>query len=166
MISTRTPNLSAVLIAGLLALAAPDASAEEPVYSFGPQTGWQATLGPTLGSTVGSDDNGFFVGGEVSLTRIREGIWWGLYSDATHTFADGSALVTAGPTLGWGLIGLDAGFAVRNLDGLEEGVTVRGLLTFGLLGAYGRWVHLPGPDDSFGQLGVYLKLPFWASTRR
>lgn len=154
------------VVAVFCAMIATEAAAEEPVYSFGPKTGWQAFVGPSLGAVVANDDNGFFAGGEVSITRLRERIWWGLYSDATHTFADASTLVTAGPTLGWSVVGIETGFAMRARDGVDTGLNIRGVLTLGFLGIYGRWVHLPGPDESFGQFGLYVKMPFWASKGR
>ena len=148
----------------MLALLVPaTASAEEPIFSFGSKTRWQSLFGPTTGGSFGSPGGGGFVGAELSINRIREGIWWGFYGDGAYDFGHESALLTAGPSVGWNFVGVDGGFALREGDETEVGLQARLLLTIGFFGLYGRYIALPNADEQIGQVGLYFKLPIWAS---
>jgi len=153
-----------IIMMTMLALVFPaTAYADEPIYSFGSKTRWQSLFGPTTGGSFGSPGGGGFVGAELSVNRIREGIWWGFYGDGAYDFGQESALVTAGPSVGWNFFGVDGGFALREGDQTELGLQGRFLVTIGFFGLYGRYVHLPQGDEHIGQAGVYFKVPIWAS---
>ena len=139
------------------------ASAEEPIFSFGSKERWQSLFGPTTGGSFGSSGGGGYVGAELSINRIREGIWWGLYGDGTYDFGQDSALLTAGPSVGWNFVGVDGGLALREGDQTDLGLQARLLVTIGFFGLYGRYIALPEPGEQIGQVGLYFKIPIWAS---
>lgn len=148
----------------MLALLVPaTASAGEPLFTFGSKERWQSLFGPTTGGSFGSAGGGGFVGAELSVNRIREGIWWGLYADGAYDFGQESALLTAGPSVGWNFVGVDGGLALREADETESGLQARLLFTVGFFGLYGRYIALPDSDEQIGQIGLYFKLPIWAS---
>lgn len=139
------------------------ASAQDSVFTFGSKTRWQSLFGPTTGGSFGSEGGGGYVGAELSINRIREGIWWGLYADGAYDFGQESALLTAGPSVGWNFLGVDGGVALREGEETDVGLQARVLLTIGFFGLYGRYIDLPNADEEIGQVGLYFKIPIWAS---
>jgi hypothetical protein len=163
-----------------LVLAAPRGAAADG-FTIGARPVWFVTGGATAGGSVVADDRGGFVGGELSLARLRENRFVGLYADGCYDFGFGGTYVTAGPELG--LIrrslklplslGIDGGGAVRIGDATDVGATGRVFLgLFGTVALYGRYVyvHTDAGADHVVQVGVTLKFPLgppWgAGTRR
>ena len=146
-----------------------DAPGEDAPYDFGPRAGWHLMFGPSLGGSFGSDGGGFWLGGELALSRLQTGSWWGLYADGAWDFGHDAALITAGPQLGWLMLGLDGGVAARfagDPDGAQLGGAARALVTFGFFALHGRYLYFPSAGEHIGQVGITLKLPVWASEVR
>lgn len=159
-----TRSLVALALAFAVVLgAAPRAHADDddPPFTIGSRPAWYGLGGVTAGGTVALADRGGFVGGELSLVRLREGRWLGLYADAFHDWGTDATYVTAGPELGWRFVGVDGGVALRRRDGdLEPGASVRLLVSAGVLGAYVRYARFDATDDEHVlQVGAMFKLP-------
>jgi hypothetical protein len=146
----------------VLALCADRAHAEEP-FEFGPQAGWQLMGGAALTGGFGSAGGGFVPGVELSINRLNERVWFGLYADAGWDVGQDAAIVTAGPQLGWAFVGLDGGLASRFGEERDLGGAARLLLTFGVFSIHGRYIYLPDAAEHLGQVGITFKLPLWAS---
>lgn len=154
-----------IVIAALMAMGLAlcvEAQADEPPFAFGPQAGWQVMAGLGLSGGFGSAGGGFVPGAELSVNRLNERVWAGLYGDIGWDFGQDAALVTAGPQLGWAFVGMDGGVAARLSDG-ELGGAGRLLLSFGFFGLYARYIYFPDSAEHLGQTGILLKLPMWAS---
>lgn len=154
---TRWPVALAVLT-----LTAGLARAEDdPPFTIGSRPAWYLMGGVTGGGTVALADRGGFVGGELSLARLREGKWLGLYADGYHDWGTDGTYVTGGLELGGKLVGLDGGAAVRFTGGeTQYGGTVRLSASVGLLAVYVRYAYLDAPDDDHVlQVGAMLKFP-------
>lgn len=157
-------------VAVALAAARPgDAGAERRGYSIGARPVWFLTGGGTGGGTVTAASRGGFVGGELSLARIAERRFVGLYADAYYDFGAGGTYVTLGPELGLirrsrtfpVAVGIDGGGALRAADERALGVTGRVFVTLlGSFSIYGRYAYLDAGDgDHVVQVGVSLKFP-------
>ena len=140
------------------------AAAADP-YRFGGEPAWFVSGGATAGDTVHSDGGGY-VGGELSLVRVREAHFAGAYVDGYHDFGGGGTFATAGPELGWihraklmpiG-VGVDGGGALRVLDGhTTAGATGRLFVSLaGTVSVYARYAWL---DEHVVQVGVTIKFP-------
>ncbi|QDG49376.1 hypothetical protein FIV42_01080 [Persicimonas caeni] len=157
---------------GALALASPasaqtgskqDASKQDAPFDFGPKPGWQVLFGPTGGGSFGSPGGGGFAGAELSVSRLDAGWWQGAYVDGVYDFGQSAALVTAGPQLGYTLLGVDGGVAARfGDDGPDWGPQARLMFSAGFFSLYGRYAYLLDSDEHVGQAGVMFKLPLWA----
>src|SRR5262249_50760826 len=100
------------LVVLALALAAPRAArADDPPFTIGSRPAWYLMGGVTGGDTVVSEGGGGFVGGELSLVRLRDGVWTGLYGDGYYDFGIDGTYVTAGGELGYRWFGFDGGAA-------------------------------------------------------
>jgi hypothetical protein len=161
-------TIAGVAAAALLTAGAGDAAADRG-FSIGSRPVWFLTGGSTAGGTVAADARGGFVGGELSLVRVRESRFLGLYGDAYYDFGVEGTYVTIGPEVGWirrsrsfpfGL-GVDGGGAIRLGDDTALGATGRVFVSLlGTLSIYGRYAYLDADeDDHVVQIGVTLKFP-------
>jgi hypothetical protein len=141
-----------------------------------PRTAWAEAHGLLsdtvflpIGASVGvgvhpGATSGLTLGGEVSLVRVEERLlWYGGWVDGVHDFGSRSTRVGAGPELGIGPFGVDAGYlaSIDDAGRTRHGLMGRVLLTIGFVGLYGRAGHLfgdAGPRDH-GEVGVLAKLP-------
>jgi hypothetical protein len=145
------------------------AAAERRGFSIGSEPAWFVMAGGTGGGTVATGDRGGFVGGELSVVRVREARFLGLYVDAYYDFGVDGTYLTAGPELGWIRrsrtlpisLGLDGGGALRRTDDTAYGATGRVFVTFfGTLSLYGRYAYLDAEeDDHVVQIGLTFKFP-------
>jgi len=153
------------VVVGVLALgvAAPRrAAADDPPFTIGSRPAWFLLGGVTSGGTVALADRGAYVGGELSVARLRDGTYVGLYADGYYDWGADGTYVTGGLELGRKLIGIDGGAALRLAGGERElGVTGRLGVSLGLFGLYARYAYFPDAmaDDHVVQVGVALKLP-------
>jgi hypothetical protein len=127
-------------------------------------------LGVTTGGTVALADRGAFVGGELSLVRLREQRHVGVYADAYYDWGLDGLYGSAGLELGQGVVGVDGGVALRAADGERDlGATGRLCATVGLASLCLRYAYFgdagPGAtteamaDEHVLQVGVLLKFP-------
>ena len=145
------------------------AAADRRGFSIGSDPAWFVLGGGTGGGTVATGDRGGFVGGELSVVRVREARFLGLYVDGYYDFGVDGTYVTAGPELGWIRrsptfpigFGIDGGGALRHTDDTAYGATGRVFVTFfGTLSLYGRYVYLDAEeDDHVVQVGMTFKFP-------
>lgn len=152
----------------LAALAAPSvASAEDRTLVVGYQPAWFVLAGATGGASFGADENGGYLGVEVSAARMLRGWWYGIYGDALYDFGTAVPSLSFGPEFGYWLLGVDGGVALR--PGAQRvvdfGPTVRGMLTLGLFSLYYRRSFWPNAVENrtVSQVGLLLKLPVGAS---
>ncbi len=133
----------------------------EPAFTIGPQPVWYLMGGVTGGGSVLADDRSGFVGGELSLVRVRDLRWAGIYADAYYDFGIEGTYVTAGPELGISALGLDVGGALRFANGeTEVGAAGRLVFSLGVFTLYGRYIYMSSDlDEHVVQLGAMLKLP-------
>jgi hypothetical protein len=158
-----------LLVVPLVALCGtPTAWADEaPAFSIGSKPAWFLTAGPNVGGTVVTADRGWYVGGEASLVRLREGNYMGLYGDGYYDFGARRTYTTAGIELGRRFVGIDAGVAAR-LGGerVEWGPTGRLFVTVGILAIYARYAYfidaLRSGDEHVIQIGALIKIPLVA----
>jgi len=137
---------------------------ERSGYLVGPDSGWYLLGGATGGASFGPRGAGGFVGGEVSLVRLRRTRWVGAYVDGFYDFSSDRAAFTLGPELGIGPLGFDGGLGLRpGREGraVELGGQARVLVTaglFGLFARYGAW-SVGGEVEHVAQVGALLKFP-------
>jgi len=158
------PPLGVVAVAALsFAVAAPrGAAADDRPFTIGSRPAWFLLGGVTSGGTVALADRGLFVGGELSLARLRESNYFGFYADGYYDWGADGTYLTGGLELGRKAIGIDGGAALRLAGGEREfGVTGRLNVSIGLFGLYARYAYFPDAmaDDHVLQVGVAFKLP-------
>ena len=157
---------SIVAILGLLAGERLARAADEtPSHTIGAQPIWYLMGGVTGGGTLVANDRGGYLGGELSVVRMRDARFFGLYGDGYYDFGAKRTYTTGGIELGYKMFGLDGGAAARiGGDRVEWGPTGRLFLSVGVLSIYGRYAYFPDPlrsgDDHVVQVGALLKLPF------
>jgi len=156
-------------MAGCLALglvaAVPAHADDEPPFVIGGASQWLVLGGVTTGGTIALADKGALVGGELSLSRLRDGNFIGLYTDGYYDWGAHGTYVTGGLELGHAPLGLDGGIALRMMDGDRQvGATGRITVGLGLVGVYARYAHFwdAMADDNVVQIGLMFKLPLWA----
>lgn len=142
------------------ALVARPAGAEPRPYL----TGWYAPAGVVIGASQHpAQSNGLVLGVEQSLVHQRgprAGWWGGLYADLLRDFGSSTTRFSAGPELGYGLIGVDGGFVTFLQGSADRGVQGRLLFSLGVLSLYGRAGWLPtGAHPSFTEVGLLIKWP-------
>jgi hypothetical protein len=177
--ATLATALTATLTAALLLLASPAladdpppvaparAADAPPAFEIGSKPVWFVTGGVTSGATIVAHDAGGYVGGELSIVRLREGRFLGFYGDTYYDLGAHRTYATSGLELGYKFFGLDGGAATRiGGDRLEWGPTGRVFMTIGILSVYGRYAYFVDPlasgNDHVVQIGGLFKLPFAA----
>lgn len=146
----------------LLLAAAGVAHADDKPFTIGPQPAWILLGGVTTGGTIALADRGAFVGGELSLARLKNAHFIGLYADGYYDWGADGTYVTGGLELGHKIVGLDGGVALRFANGDRDvGVTGRLTLGLGMLGIYGRYAYFNDvmENEHVIQLGLVIKLP-------
>jgi hypothetical protein len=134
---------------------------DPPAFVMGSRPAWYLLGGVMGGGTVALADRGGMVGGELSLARLRDGRWMGVYADAYRDWGTDGTYVTAGPEIGRRFFGLDGGGALRWTDGeMEYGATGRLSVSAGILSVFVRYAWFDAAaDDHVIQLGAMLKFP-------
>jgi hypothetical protein len=144
-------------------MAAPrTAAADDAPFTIGSRSAWFLLGGVTSGGTVALADRGAFVGGELSVARLRDGNYLGFYADGYYDWGADGTYVTGGVELGRRFVGIDGGAALRFADGERDlGVTGRLNVSIGLLGLYARYVFFNDAmaDEHVLQVGLAFKLP-------
>lgn len=125
---------------------------------------WTMPVGFASGWSVHRHaSDGVYLGFEASVVRTetRTLFWLGGYADAVHDFANGATRMTVGPELGLGPIGVDGGYLLELAPaGHRQGFAARLVASASLLSITGRVGHfMGGAGDTFGEVGVLLKLP-------
>jgi len=150
------------LLALALIVALPrGAAADEPPYKIGAQPVWVLLGGVTTGGTVLSE-RGAYVGGELSIARLRNANHFGFYADSYYDWGVHGTYVTGGLEAGHRMFGIDAGPALRILDGEPQpGVTGRFTVGLGMLGLYVRYAYFDAmTTEHVLHVGLLVKLPF------
>jgi hypothetical protein len=160
---------SARVVRGVIALAMLAAAVaprraradDDPPFTIGTRPAWLVMGGLTAGGTVEFHDRGGFVGGELSVARLHEGDYVGVYGDAYRDFGMDGTYVTGGLELGRRFLGIDGGAVVRFADGGRQlGVTGRVFVSVGLLSIFVRYAHVDADGDpDVVQVGATLKFP-------
>lgn len=138
-------------------------------FVIGSTPAWLALAGVTTGGTVALGGRGALVGGELSLARLRDGNFAGLYADGYYDWGARGTYVTGGVELGRRLLGLDGGVALRLAGGDRQlGATGRITVGLGVAGVYARYAHFwdTAIDDNVIQIGLVVKLPVWTGGQR
>lgn len=162
-------TVAALLIASSTAARADDA---DRGFTIGAQPVWFVMAGLNAGATV-DDDRGALIGGELSVVRVRNAGFAGIYADAYYDFGLDGTILTGGPELGFVRrsrdfpvgFGIDGGAAVRFGGGTDLGATGRVFVSFfGAASLYARYLYLDadGGADHAVQVGVTLKFPLLA----
>lgn len=155
------PRLILLVAVTAIAAAPRVAAADDQAFSIGSKPVWFVLAGLTTGGTIALADRGALVGGELSVVRLRDGKFVGLYADGYYDWGAGGTYITAGPELGYQLLAIDGGAALRMAGGETElGVTGRLSVGIGMVSVYGRYAYFDTMvDDHVIQIGLLLKLP-------
>lgn len=154
-----------MLVGVLLALARPAVADDDPAFTIGPKPRWALLGGVTTGGTIALADRGAFVGGELSLARLRDANFFGFYADGYYDWGAHGTYATGGIELGHKFVGLDGGVAVRFADGDRQmGATGRLTVGIGMVGVFARYAHFWDvmEDENVIQIGLQIKLPLWS----
>ena len=100
--------------------AAPACADDDPAFTIGSKPAWLLLGGVTTGGTIALADKGAFVGGELSLARLRDGNFVGVYADGYYDWGAHGTYMTGGLELGHKFVGLDGGVALRFADGDKQ----------------------------------------------
>ena len=146
--------VTALVLAGLMA---GNARADEP-FHIGSLPKWIVLGGVETGGTVALSGRGALVGGELSVARLRERKFIGLYGDGYYDWGAHGTYTTAGVELGQGIVGLDGGAAILFAGGQHPlGATGRLSLGIGVVSLYARYLYFKEGDVL--QVGLVIKLP-------
>lgn len=152
-----------VVVVVLAALGRPARAEHDPQYLV------FVSAGVNLGAALHEGNNGFLLGGELSIPFVRasggdpEGdmrsryLWAGLYTDVARDFAIDATRFTIGPEIGYSIVGLDGGFVHQFGDAAVSGYAIRPVVTIGFATAYFR--HERFSDGTTNEFGVLLKFP-------
>src|SRR5436190_4678975 len=160
-------GLSLSLATMLLAPARDARDDETPPSTVGPRPAWFLMGGPGFGGTIVTHDRGWFVGGEVSLVRMREGRFIGILGDGYYDLGAKRTYTSAAVEVGYKLIGIDGGVVARlGGDRVEWGPSGRLFVSTGIFTIYGRYEYfidvLREGTDHVVQIGGLVKFPFAA----
>ena len=141
--------------------AAGTAHADDPAFAIGSSPTYVVLGGATTGGTVALSDRGYFLGGELSVARLRAGNTVGLYADGYYDWGVNATYATGGIELGHKLFGIDGGVAARFASGnTDVGFSGRLYVGLGVFSLYGRYMHFSSmTEDNVIQVGIELKLP-------
>jgi hypothetical protein len=111
------------------------------------------------------------LGFEASLVRFESKslFWLGAYGDVVRDYASDRTRTSLGFELGKGAWGLDGGYVMEfSSSDQRQGFVVRPLVSLSYLSLTGRLgtVWGQGTHDTFGELGVLVKIPLvarWSS---
>jgi hypothetical protein len=159
MVNTLQCILPIVVVLGVTA--PHRAAADDAPFTIGSRPAWFVLGGITTGGTIALAHRGALVGGEVSVARLRDGAFMGVYADGYYDWGAGGTYVTGGPELGYKLLSIDGGAALRLANGdTELGVTGRISVGVGMVSLYGRYAYFDAMIDAHViQIGLALKLP-------
>jgi hypothetical protein len=164
----RTLFVASLALLSVLSVgSAAQAGEGDPPFTIGSRPAWYLMGGVTTGGTIVTHDRGWYVGGEVSVVRLREGKFIGLYGDGYYEFGINRTYATSGIELGYKFLGIDGGGAAR-IGGrhIEWGPTGRLFVSLGILTLYARYAYfyetLRADNDHVIQIGGLLKFPFAA----
>ena len=161
--SRRIRQLAAALVGAAVLCVASSAAAQQPLgeaFVVGYEPSWYALGGVTGGASFQSPQNGGFAGVELSVVRLLENFWAGAYADAAFDFGPQTAIVTAGPEIGYSFAGIDGGAAARfGESGTDFGLQGRLVLTAGVAAIYGRYLYWPDSAEQGVQVGAMFKFP-------
>ncbi len=160
--TTPVRGAAALAVIAMAWVSVPGAArAGDPPFTIGSQPAWLLLGGVTAGGTAWFHDRGGFVGGELSLVRLRDGNTFGFYGDAYRDFGMDATYVTGGLELGRRIFGVDGGAVLRFSDGGSDvGVTGRVYVSLGVLSIYVRYAYVDAArDDHVIQIGGTFKLP-------
>jgi hypothetical protein len=148
-------------LCAILALTRSARADDDPPFTIGSRPAWYLLGGVIGGGTVALADRGGMIGGELSVARLRDARWIGIYADAYHDWGTDGTYVTAGPELGKKFLGFDGGGAVRFAGGEQEyGATARIALSLTIVSIFVRYAYFDAPEnDHVIQLGATLKIP-------
>jgi hypothetical protein len=150
-----------------LLVATPAYADETQPFTVGSRPAWFLMGGADVGATIITQDRGWYVGGELSLVRMRESRFIGILGDAYYEFGIKRTHTTAAIEIGYKFFGIDAGGAARiGGDRVEWGPAGRLFVTTGIFTLYGRYAYfidaLKEGNDHVVQFGGLVKLPFAA----
>jgi hypothetical protein len=152
-----------LVVAGVvLALASSPGFADDdpPPFTIGESYPAYFILGGVSTGYTVAGDRGAFVGGELSLVRLVDAHYLGLYADGMYDWGFHGAFTSGGVELGYKLIGLDGGIAMRSLDGTDVGFTGRFYVGAGVFALYFRYSHFDSMTDrNLYQVGALVKFP-------
>lgn len=142
--------------------------ADEDLLEFGPMPTWHLLGGLDTGGSFGSPGGGGYLGLELSISRLKQRAWYGVFADAAYDFGHEATTLYIGPELGYGFVGFDGGFAYRipNSGENDFGPHGRFMLTLGVFSLYARYSRFVETRDDVAQVGVLIKMPLWASKGR
>lgn len=156
---------SALIASAAVLVTAGAAHADPRAFTIGGQPQWYVLGGVTGGATL-YDTRGGFVGGELSVVRLRQNHMIGVYGDAYYDFGVDGTYLTGGLEVGTKLgmvgVGVDGGFAARfAYDDHQLGATGRVFLSAGVVSLYARYLYFAETDrnDHVVQVGAMLKFP-------
>jgi hypothetical protein len=134
------------------------AARSEPPAKRKPSVGLYLPVGLSTGA-VFDHHAGFDLGAEVSMAYLwRSLLWLGAYADASRNLTAGTWRMSAGPELGYGVVGVDGGYLVeRGGQARRRGFAARVLLG-GLPVALACRAGMLG-GDAFAEVGLLLKWP-------
>jgi hypothetical protein len=166
-VANTAPRLSAgiwrlAVAAMVLGVVPRSALADNSPFTIGARPAWFLLGGVTTGGTVALADRGAYLGGELSMARLRDGNYVGFYSDGYYDWGTRGTYATGGLELGRRYVGLDGGAALRFADDRRDlGVTGRFNVSIGMVGVYARYVYFGDAmaNEHVLQVGVVLKLP-------
>lgn len=163
-----------VLAIAVILLHSQTAAADEGEgFQVGAQPSWFVLGGVTTGGTVGIDDKGALIGGELSLARLNGTRYLGFYADGFYDFGPNGWYLTAGPEIGFIrrslllplALGFDGGAALRFVGGDSQigGAARVSLVVVGAVSIFARYLHF-GTDDNeqMVQIGLSLKYPLFS----
>jgi hypothetical protein len=148
----------------LYAPAAAAGEEEEPApFTIGSKPAWYVMGGLTSGATV-TEHRGGYVGGELSVVRLRNSRFVGFYADGYYDLGIHRTYTTGGFELGYKFVGIDGGAAARfGGDKVDPGLTGRLFFTVGVFSLYARYAYFDAAqNDHVVQVGALLKLPIFS----
>lgn len=142
------------------------AKADDPPFTLGSTPSWVVLGGVTTGGTIALAERGAFVGGEVSVARLRDANFTGFYADGYYAWGTSGTYLTGGLELGHKFLALDGGGAARFSEGgAKVGLTARLTVGLGIIGVFARYAHFYDAmeNEDVLQVGLLLKLPLWTA---